>query len=554
LDDLQLTVERLSDVWSGGTVERDLSELSSLSDLDVPLKKRVQTAEARMLTALESARAFGKSTIGLGPVTSSEDTEAVREMVRLLDNLATTYHAMAEQLMVGRSKLTRQLSKHLAWCLYRELGCLYELTFLASAAFVSWQPGLWQRIHNVFSIATENGVHKSVESGPLADHFEAENVVDLYLALVMVGLADPYQLPFRDVYRVEKFLRNHRSEIELRKSPPSEHEKLTLFSLDHKVDMPGLPFWSVTDPESLDRSFLLNTTKLVKLVRKRRHDLSRHPGRADKDFGEDSVGELKLLFKQLGARWSGRMDRRHERMKSTKSVNVLVSFEAIVKALGSGAAENDIETLFNQVESAYTGTTSARSFSPSPGDTIAASSLDKSTSGLRVRVQKSARLTARIGDVVAWNDTDATDKPWRLGTIRWIRETVPGELDLGLMRVPGSPVLGSIAMRFAKRETSFASDMPCVLAVAQVESGVRVNAIVPRMHDTDTVPSGIAVDGQQLTLTETKKILSTRLIQGFKLVIAPQNHATLVKSLDRKSTPLKANRARRGQIWSAKDN
>jgi len=93
LEDLQLTVERLSDVWSGGTVERDLSELSSLNDLDVPLKKRVQTAEARLLTALESARAFGKSTIGLGPVTSSEDTEAVREMVRLLDNLAQTYHA-----------------------------------------------------------------------------------------------------------------------------------------------------------------------------------------------------------------------------------------------------------------------------------------------------------------------------------------------------------------------------------------------------------------------------------------------------------------------------
>gem|GEM_PF-3197250 len=554
MEDLQLTVERLSDVWSGGTVERDLSELSSLTDLDVPLKKRVQTAEARLLTALESARAFGKSTIGLGPVTSSEDTEAVREMVRLLDNLAQTYHAMAEQLMVGRSKLTRQLSKHLAWCLYRELGCLYELTFLASAAFVSWQPGLWQRIHYVFSVATENGVHKSTETGPLADHFEAENLVDIYLALVMAGLADPYQLPFRDVYRVEKFLRKHRSEIELRKSVPSDKEKLTLFSLDHQVDMPGLPFWSVTDPESIDRSIVLNTTKLVQLVRKRRHDLSRHPGRADKDFGEDSVGELKLLFKQLGARWSGRMDRRHERMKSTKSVDVLVSFEAIVKALGSGAAENDIETLFNQVESAYTGTTTSQSFSPSPADTIAASSLDKSTSGLRVRVQKSAKLTARIGDIVAWNDTDAADKPWRLGTIRWIRETVPGELDLGLMRVPGAPVLGTISMRFAKRDTAFASDMPCVLAIAHGQSGVRVNAIVPRMHDTDTVPAGVAVGGQSLMLNETKKILSTRLIQGFKLVVAAEHHAVLAESLEDKSAPVKVNRARRGQIWSASES
>lgn len=554
MEDLQLSVERLSDVWSGGTVERDLSELSSLSDTDIPLKKRVQTAESRLMIALESARAFGKSTIGLGPVTSSEDTQAVREMVKLLDSLAETYHSMAEQLMVGRSKLTRQLSKHLAWCLYRELCCLYELTFLASAAFVSWQPGLWQRIHNVFRVATENGVHKIGETGQLADHFEAENLVDLYLALVMVGLADPYQLPFRDVYRVEKFLRKHRADIELRKSAPEKKTEATLFALDPQTDTPGAPLWSVQDPLAIDRGYILNTTKLVNLVRKRRHDLSRHPGRSDKDFGDDSSGELKLLFKQLGARWSGRMDRRHERMKSTRPISLLVSFESIIRALGSGTADNDIELLFSQVASAYTGKPSAHGFTPAPEDIVNASSLDKSTSGLRIRIQRTARLNLRIGDVVAWNDTDETTKEWRLGTVRWIRETVPGELDIGLMRVPGAPVLGTISMRFTKRKSSFASDMPCILAISKANDAVRVNAIVPRMHDAETIPANVAIGGQPLELKDSKKILGTRLIQGFKLSIAPGDHKRIFTILNTASTAKAPARARRAQIWSAHES
>lgn len=552
MDDLQLSIERLSDVWSGGTVERDLSALSSLSNSELPIKARVKTAESRLLVALESARAFGKSTISLGPVTLSEETDSIREMLRVLDMLATTYRDMSDQLTVGRSKLTKQLAKHLSWCMYRELACLYEMCFLSSAAFITWDKGLWQRAHRVFRIATDHGVHQLQESTGVTEHFQSQSIGDLYLTLVLAGLSDPYQLPFRDVYRVEKFLQQRRSYADIRRSTKDTNEKHTLFVLNPDVDSPGLPLWSLDDPDSVGDSFILNTTGLVRYVRKKRHDLSKHPSRGDKDFDDSSsVSELKLLYKQLGSRWSGRLDRRHERKPSSRSVDVLISLDAVLKALGASSAGNDIEQLFSEVESAYDGGGSDNMLKPSASDLVQGSSIDKSTSGIRMRIEKTARLKVRIGDVVAWNDSSTESKSWRIGTVRWIRESIPEHVDIGLMRIPGVPMLGSMSLRFGKRTTSFTSDLPCLLSISATRDGLRLNALVPRMHDAQTSPADVSIGGEPLMLVKSRRILSTRLVQGFSLIVDPRHDGRLARAMKSATKPKVPTRARRGQIWSA---
>ncbi|MEO8385996.1 MAG: hypothetical protein ABI583_12185, partial [Betaproteobacteria bacterium] len=143
---------------------------------------------------------------------------------------------------------------------------MYYLQSQLMQSYKTYHPcpiGVWQELHSLYLYADEQEL--------LSDIVESETkttMQDLYTDVLMISLADPYRLMFKEVDKVQETLKQNRGQIEIRTSNEGLNlQRLFVVALDGdqppKVLVPGNP------PPAGQVLRLIDPTKLVDKLQQR---------------------------------------------------------------------------------------------------------------------------------------------------------------------------------------------------------------------------------------------------------------------------------------------
>lgn len=485
--------------------------LRGINDMEVPLNERIKHAESRLGNALKSSRVIGQRLTRLWPGETSDEGDSARQMLEVMYGLADTYRELGNYVIEKSSRTDRKVDRTLAWCLYREMGCMYELAMLGYTAFMSPRKGFWSQVHRVYETAARHDVLTVPSDGPVAKRLNANTVSQLYVVLVLTGLADVYQLPFRGAYHVERIARRLRDRVSVLSHCPDDFDLLKLFVLTPDSDAPAISFDSDTIKPK-QAVALLNTTDIVGLVAQRRRTLTQHPRKSDPDFPGESKSDLRLLYRHIGKHWTYRPEREDTRSAASGGIALLISFDILLEGLRQINEDTSAPTLPVEPVSLSGSTEIVQTAEPT--EAISGELIDTSAGGQRLRIPHSSSVLARVGELVGWKDSQ-TDGRWRIGIVRWIREEVPGHIDLGVQKIRGRPTVAEISSGHDANDTN-AKNVSVVAISHKTAEGPRTTIIMANTGDDKREPLAITHGNDTKMVVSATKVLNTPVLQGYR--------------------------------------
>lgn len=511
-DQSNQAVDIQSKLWSPATVEHEFVTLRGISDMEMPLNERIKHAESRLGNALKSSRVIGQRLTRLWPGETSDEGDSARQMLEVMYGLADTYRELGNYVIDKAGRTDRKVDRTLAWCLYREMGCMYELAMLGHTAFMSPRKGFWSQVHRIYETAAKHDVLTVPTDGSVAKRLNANTISQLYIVLVLTGLADVYQLPFRGAYHVERIARKLRDRVTVLDSCPDDFDLLKLFVLTPDSDAPAISFDSDTiKPKQMVT--LLNTTDVVNLVAQRRRTLTQHPRKSDPDFPGESKSDLRLLYRHIGKHWTYRPEREDTRASASGGITLLVSFDILLEGLRQVTEDAVVPMLPKEPVSLSASEVSEVSESL-PTEAIAGELIDTSAGGQRLRIPHSSSVLARVGELIGWRDTYA-DGRWRIGIVRWIREEVPGHIDLGIQKIRGRPTVAEISSGKSADDPN-AKSIPVIAISHKTNEGPRTTVIMSNIGDENLKPLCITQGSEVTLISSAVKVLNTPVLRGFR--------------------------------------
>ncbi len=499
-----------SKLWSPATVEHEFVTLRGISGMEVPLNDRIKHAESRLGNALKSSRVIGQRLTRLWPGETSDEGDSARQMLEVMYGLAETYRELGNYVIEKAGRTDRKVDRTLAWCLFREMGCMYELAMLGYTAFMSPRKGFWSQVHRVYETAARHDVLTVPSDGDVAKRLNANTISQLYIVLVLTGLADVYQLPFRGAYHVERIARRLRDRVSVLDSCPDDFDLLKLFVLTADSDAPAISFDSDTIKPK-QAVWLLNTTDIVNLVAQRRRTLTQHPRKSDPDFPGESKSDLRLLYRHIGKHWTYRPEREDTRSAASGGITLLVSFDILLEGLRQLTDDNSAPALPQEPVS-LSG--NVEHMTSEPTEAILGELIDTSSGGQRLRIPHSSSVLARVGELVGWKDIQANGR-WRIGIVRWIREEVPGHIDLGVQKIRGRPTVAEISSGYHAQDEN-AKNVSVIAIAHKTNEGPRTTIIMANTGDDKHKPLALTQSGDTKLVVSATKVLNTPVLQGFR--------------------------------------
>lgn len=147
-------------------------------------------------------------------------------------------------------------------CMERALHHLSEVLLRSYLAYLPYPNGVWREAHELYHLAESLGavdeqMALSTEQGGFI------TIAERYVRILLLGLANPYQLPHNAAQQLNNFIAHWAKDAHLATRAPGK-ETPGLFLVDLEADAPPVPFVAKTSKfgdmtRVLDTSALLNT-------------------------------------------------------------------------------------------------------------------------------------------------------------------------------------------------------------------------------------------------------------------------------------------------------
>ena len=234
--------------------------VANLHGVSASGRKRLQLIESCRDPILAVAEDVQQSCIVQSLPIGKAEFKRVRTTLKLVDDLASHYAEM------GKSD---QKNKKIArLCFHRELELREVYLVLSALAYVPLPEGFWSRVHSAIHTADQEGAAQFQPTG--TDNRLSLSTGQLYVAIVLIGQADPYQLGFREVLRVREvatLLANRVNVIADRFHVDSESRRY-VFLVDKSLNQPAMPWGTGREGRLPEGSMVLDVTDVVKRVRR----------------------------------------------------------------------------------------------------------------------------------------------------------------------------------------------------------------------------------------------------------------------------------------------
>lgn len=323
--------------------------------------------------------------------------------------------------------------------------------------------GVWYEIHQIFDLARFAGIqHKEVRVGGQ----RVRTITHLYKRGLLMGLSDPYHLPFRAVDRIYGALDRWAERVSLRtESPPGLHH--CLFMVDFELDRPAMPLLPNARMRLGTNRLALDTSKLVvHLKRKMTRTYNETVVQSTKSQDTDWFVTFEQVetLRNLVIKWGLHPIRRDKRAESgpEQECELVAGLSAVHYVL------NGHQPLPQRTIGARSVTSSMMMGTFGLAQTEQQLSLgkrqtwriqDESDNGIRLLLEDTRQAQVRVGDLVAFK-VPARLEDWTLGAIRWAQTLDDGTLSIGVRKLGSGAQAVSVQLMEDRQNSTDARYLP----------------------------------------------------------------------------------------------
>lgn len=282
--------------------------------------------------------------------------------------------------------------------------------------------GAWKDLNQLYAFAEEQGILAEVP-----DEETKTSLADVYHEAVVLSLADPYRLMFKEADKVLELLAGLRGTISLTDQRPEvlDPQKVFLVALDSDR-APRLMAIAVKDPPGQVLR-LVDLGKMVEKLRQRLQQLS-----TNKDAAKaKGAHELYDLLSRLTRLWGDPPKRQFRRNPADTGVAVCSGIKSIAYFCGL-AMKEDPEADARII--AAGGTVPLLKI---PNDSLSQAMgveewnvLNQSPNGLRLHREPGGVVGVTVGEVVGVRF--AGGQSWNVGIVRWLNVLENNDIEFGV--------------------------------------------------------------------------------------------------------------------------
>lgn len=366
-----------------------------------------------------------------------------REAFELARELCTQCAITYKILLLEKSgkRLMFNAKKHLPGAAYWAMHYLQAQLLHSYKTYYPCPVGVWQELHSLFLFADEQGI--------LAEVVDAETKLtmqDLYTDALMISLADPYRLMFKEIDKVQEALKQNRGLIDIRTSNEGLNlQRLFVVALDGdqppKVLIQGMP------PPAGQILRLIDPTRLVDKLQQRIRAQNASGGNTAAK--SRATHDLTDLHQRLVRLWGDPPKRQSRRNPADASIALCGGIKAIVYFTDL-AANEDPEADAKAIRDGDT-----IPLLKIPRDPMSQMMgveqwqvLNQSANGLRLYREAGGSVGVTVGETVGVRFVGG--RHWNIGVVRWLTSLEGSALEFGVelispaaMSITIEPTIGS---------------------------------------------------------------------------------------------------------------
>lgn len=428
---------------------------------------------------------------------------------------------------LSRAHLSLRRKMRSAFCIERALYHLSEVLLRSYIVYLPYPTGVWREMHELYRLADDLGVVDDAIDANAQGGLRAVTIGERYVQAVLLGLANPYQLPQNAVQQVQMFLGQWGAQARIGPHAVEASDVTACFLADLTADAPAIP---------LAQDSLLDVHRRVLDARALLASIYDFIARIDRGeqveqlaLGIDCLDSACIdLLKRMARAWGETARRRYTRHQRSANVFLCLGLNALHFFLSgqrpfatyvqarrdhqSVQVLEDADTAFVDLDAPDTGT--PEDTIPNTVPKVAAAEhyrvdrwrlRDIGPQGMAVGRYGDAATPTRVGDLVGVQQPSDFGR-WRPAVIRWVKTPEASSIEAGVEMLAADVM--PVALRFARKPMSDANPFPA-LRLPATEVGQRPSTLL--------LPRGLCQVGDELELleeeAEPRRIRLLRLLE-----------------------------------------
>lgn len=419
--------------------DRLIEVLAEVRHNHLSLTERYEILRQCLAFANQLRSGLAKQLVGLSLPPPPDQISLSRRCAEAYRMMSDCFRSIAEEITAQDSGPISDAHR-LSHSCYWGINCLGDYLVIRCECYLKASPGVWLDIHRIHDLAVAEGVDQL----PLGKKPHQVRTVDsAYKRLLLLGLSDPFQHPFRGLRRLYEKLNDWSSLTHLTKS--TKPATRCVFVVDPRLDRPASPALSQTDLRSeLDQKWFVTRDLVTRLKQEYDTAISHSAEHFHRhESSTDELGSIDFLRRMI-VRWGIHPVRVSSRRKTYKSCELVAGLRPVCLAM------NDFKPLkLEDFESGLgfrkmiKGTYGQKDRTP-VDDSVVRDDWeveDESESGLKLVCRPSGNCGVGVDDLVAVKTGQARE--WSLGTVHWAQTDESGNVALGVRLIPHAarPVL-----------------------------------------------------------------------------------------------------------------
>jgi hypothetical protein len=281
--------------------------------------------------------------------------------------------------------------------------------------------GVWQEVHSLFMYAEEQDL-----LGEVGDEADKLTVLDIYVEMLMMALADPYRLMFKEVEKVDEFLAQNRGLVDIRASSEGL-DPLRLFVMALDSDQAPKVLVQGNRPPAGQILRLVDPRRLVERLQQK----IKAAGGGATAAKSRAMHDLNDLYVRLTRLWGDPPKRQFRRNPADSGVALCSGVKAIA-FFAEQAANEDPEADAQAIRDG--DTVPLLKIPQDPMSQLIGVEewhvLNQSANGLRLHRDTPGNVGVTVGEAVGIRFVGG--RSWNLGVVRWLTLLEGNALEFGV--------------------------------------------------------------------------------------------------------------------------
>ncbi len=412
----------------------EISELKCTETLRFDLIQVLHPTLENVLTSLE------KHFVNQGLITSDRNDQIIELAMLLRSHFAKIYidivkrcnHQLTHQkfslFSLGKKK-SIQTARMVS--IYYALQQLSLLLYQQHMLYSTPDTGQWLAAHQLLECAIENNFYQSNINQVLGTQHEIQNIAHAYAQLILLDIFNTHQIRPAEIQGLYLCSFDWAKLVQIL---PKE-TTLSRYVVDASKDHP--PIFNSHQGENFQPSFYISTQNLMEHLTHTQSKNAQYLSRNEKLF------LTPALHFHIYNLLSNNIERRHERYEYSAQINICFGLTVAHFYLSKGKNFNEtleLEANYNfQSESSFvssmenaipSGFSSIKALDRETKQIHSAEVLDISVNGYRIKWTGITPANLKTGEFILVQEK--SQRQWRGGVIRWIKQSTDKSLEIGL--------------------------------------------------------------------------------------------------------------------------